>query len=764
MARNRVIYEEAMAKAHSYAWDARWELAVKEYERASAEIPDDLVSRLSLGMAYMELGRHAEALPHYQQAAALAPNDPLPLEKIAAILERLGQKAEAALAYAKLAQLRQAAHEPAQALAAWRQVINLDPQNVDGHVKLAEGLARQGEVAQAADAYVAAAAAARELGQAELAIAHCESALRLDPYHARARALRESLSIGRSLTGRSMAQTRHEVARVEGQPSPIATATQKALSRLAELIFEEQRHSPEARGLAAFEATSPAAERAGAQPGSPEYWEETRAIIGRAIDHQGRGVLDKAIQDYRLLLNRGADYVEVHFNLGVLLYKTMSYDQAVEHLERAAETPDYALASYFTLGQCYRAQGQLESALESYVKLLRGLDTTGSGTETDSLLQLYSSLTSSKGQVKDRERALSFIDGMTTFLTGNGWEKRILKVREQIHNLAAGDVFISLADIVEVPGSDRVLEALQRSQGYLERNLPMASIEECYGILDIAPNYVPVHAHLAEIFVRQNKIEQAVAKYATIASTYQVRGDAPQAISTYRRILDLVPLDVTVRPKLISLLTSRGQIDQALEEYLALAETYYRLAQPDKALEKYQEALTLAHRGSGERNWPVLIRQRIVQLYMQRLDWGRASAMYQEIKQLAPLSVEEHRELVDLYYKAGQASRAESELDELLNGLRKEGRHAQAIELVREMAEDRPAEVGLRMRWAGLLLEQGQREDAIAQLDALGEALLQQGRSKEAIAVIRQIIALKPRHMASYQQLLGQLTAQQDTA
>jgi Flp pilus assembly protein TadD len=60
-------------------------------------------------------------------------------------------------------------------------------------------------------------------------------------------------------------------------------------------------------------------------------------------------------------------------------------------------------------------------------------------------------------------------------------------------------------------------------------------------------------------------------------------------------------MDANIRTKLIEMLVSYGQIDRALEQYMALADTYYQLASTEKARDKYLEALALAPRGTTGR-------------------------------------------------------------------------------------------------------------------------------------------------------------------
>jgi len=745
MAHNQRAFEEALRKAHDYAWAERWDEAVREYERAVAEFPEHQSTRLNLGMAYLQSGRPAEALAQYQQAAELAPDDPLPLDKIAALQQQAGDPQAAAQTYARLAQIWERAHSAGQALAVWQRVVALTPDDAAAHRSIAENLMRLQRADDAVGEYLLAARLFRHQGSIEEAVQCCDEALALHPYSDAARALRESLSVGRPR------DTAGEAATIEGAESPLSAAVQLATSRLAARVFEEQAQDSAPRDLSAFTA----AERA-AVVGADERRKQLGLILGQAIDYQTRGVLDRAIVAYRRALEQGED-LDIRFNLGILCYKATAFDEAIQHLQSTAEVPEYALASCFALAQCHRARGQIEEALENYVRLLHLLDRESGRARSDDFLQLYRSLVGSQGKVRDRERAVAFVDAMTHLLTGKDWRQRLDKVREQMSQLATDDVLVSLAEIVEVQGSDRMLEGMQRSRQYLAQNLPMAATEECYAILEVAPNYLPVHSQLAEILLGQHQVEQAVAKYEMIASTYQMRGDAAQAIGVYRRILDISPLHMAARAKLISLLTSRGQNDEALEEYVATAEAYYQLAQTDKMLETYQEALALAARGSGARNWPLVILKGMADVYMQRLDWNRAANVYQEIKRLEADGDSTQLTLIDLYYRSGQRRRAEAELDELVDRCRQQGRLAEALQALRGLVESYPAEAGVSGRLARLLFESGQKEEAVAELDRLGEQQLEQGRLQDAIATVRQIIALNPQNLSAYQQLLRQL-------
>ena len=77
--------------------------------------------------------------------------------------------------------------------------------------------------------------------------------------------------------------------------------------------------------------------------------------------------------------------------------------------------------------------------------------------------------------------------------------------------------------------------------------------------------------------------------------------------------------------------------------------------------------------------------------------------------------------------------------------------------MLEEAVRLQPQQMALRARLARSYLDAGLREDAIQQLDTLGELQLDAGLRKQAMATVRLIISLNPKNVAAYRQLLAQL-------
>jgi tetratricopeptide (TPR) repeat protein len=141
------------------------------------------------------------------------------------------------------------------------------------------------------------------------------------------------------------------------------------------------------------------------------------------------------------------------------------------------------------------------------------------------------------------------------------------------------------------PLRTQVSQGMRSIENYVAHGLFTAAIEECMAVMELAPQYLDVHLLLGEIYVRQGKTEQAVAKYAVLVETYLANGRIDDAIATFRRILQLEPSNLTYRVKLIELLTRQGRADEALVERIAAADAYQRMGYADRAIGEYEQAL-----------------------------------------------------------------------------------------------------------------------------------------------------------------------------
>ena len=178
----------------------------------------------------------------------------------------------------------------------------------------------------------------------------------------------------------------------------------------------------------------------------------------------------------------------------------------------------------------------------------------------------------------------------------------------------------------------QVTQAVREIENFIGHGLLTAAIEQCMRVIEIAPQYLDIHVLLAEIYVRQGKIEQATPKYVILAEQYLMSGRVDAAIATYRRILQLEPNNLPFRVKLIEMLVQEGRSEEALTERMAAAEAYLRAGYADRAVQEYEQALIA---------WPnsVQVRLNYANALMRAGKSVQSVAEYQRVLQVDPGNV-----------------------------------------------------------------------------------------------------------------------------
>lgn len=731
---NRAIFNDAIKKGHNAAWDGQWKQAAAEYRRALAEFPTDLNVRGNLAQALEELGQLESALKECQAIAKAQPRDPLVWVRVARVQEKLRRNSEASATYLAIADLYVQAKQGPKAIEAWQKAAQLEPDRTDVHQRLAEVYLQSGQSAQAAEEYLALAQIYRKRGDHAKAQNLAEQALGVDARNPAARAFVEEMGRAKTLP--------------TGGLSPVDEAEKAALSRLAETVLEDTLQ--EERDVT-NERRDPAT-----RPQTNQF--EIDTLIARAVDAQMHHRVNEAIEAYRKLMSTGIVRPEIKFNLGLLYFETMRYDEAVELLKETVSDKDYALASHYALGQCYRARGQMDDAVEHFLQVVKIVDLSNvSREQADDLISVYAGLAESYAAKGDRAKAEVFSQSLEEFLTSRGWEDKVTQVRHHLEALRTEDSQTSLAEVIEVPESDKVLEALALCQEYMRRDKLGAASEECLRAIELAPGYLPAHIRLAEVLVRQKRLTEAQAKFQTLAELSAIRGDVKRAESIYRSELKLASDDVVTRSKLIDLMLQQNRHDDALAEYLELGEMYNRQDQPAKALEKFSEGARLAARTSSASPSATTLRHRVAEARVRQGDLRGALTAYQEICQQSPEDERARFYTIDLEFRLGPVDAAVRDLDKLLSRYADLGEPRKALGVLDALVQNYPTQPALVTRLAHLHHALGDVTQAVAILDTLGEAQLSAGNPQAAAATIRQIIALNPPRVEEYHALLAQI-------
>jgi tetratricopeptide (TPR) repeat protein len=563
------VFQKAMSVGHSAAWDQQWDKAAAAYQKALEEIPDHPKALSSLGMALFELQQYDESLGVYQKAVQAAPNDPLPLEKVGQLSERVGKRQEAIQFFMKAAELYIKNQDADKALANWVRVTQLDAEHLNAHSYLAMVHERLGHAQQASTEYLTVAGLLQRSGNADKAAEMIGRALRLVPNSAEARQAQTMLRGGQLLPKPMQSQGGTGALRMPQikllEPSknddtgldPIGEASKHALARLAEIMFDLSDEAMISQGP-----------RRGMQAivrGSGELDQKQGDLtkimlyISQAIEAQTKNKEAQAAEELEKALEAGFTDPALYFDLGLLHSKSDQPESALRNLQVAVKHPDYALGTRLLMGQILRKVGRLPEAVTDYMEALKIADAmVVPADQADALRQLYEPLVEAQIHQTDNAIMELLCNNISQLLIRPNWRTGLLVARDQLPKPAEGTPITPLAEILTQSQSSQIIDSIGKVRALARAGHLRTAMDEAFESFKYAPTYLPLHTLIGDLLIQEGRTQDAIAKYAVVAAAYSARGEATQAVHLLRRIVQVAPMDLVVRNRLIDQLAARG--------------------------------------------------------------------------------------------------------------------------------------------------------------------------------------------------------------
>lgn len=729
---NQQLYEQAMALGDGYAWDQVWDKAIAAYARAIQERPEDPRAHNSLGFALLQTKRYADALRVYTRARQLDPNDPLPLEKGADVLERLGKLKEAAEQYIAVADVYIAQQDLDKAIGNWERATLLTPGLLQIHFRLAQAYERTGKKRAAVIQYLIMAFNFQRSGDKNKALQAVERALRLEPNSPQVLNAKRAIESGELIVLPKTDEERRtgEVAGIQAEENlinpegPLGEVTDKALAELAEAALSGDI--------------------------SPAVTHAIRGIESMKIAEYG-----PAVQAFQKAESMQMSHPSMMMCIAAGLLKQQKWDEAKRYLTRIERSETYGAGIQHGMGLVAIGHRNQREAAD---RLLRALELVDIGLamnpeESDQIKTVWTALSQSTVGMQDRDLA-NRNDQFIKALTGKDWKIGIQDTRRALaEHMRSGDA----KELIDLIGNKEIVESVGRIDRYLKNGLLKLAIEEAHYAIEKSPTSLPVHQRIAQVLMEEGKVQEAIVKYNLVAQSYLSRDDTASASGILYEVIKVAPTDVGLRTSLIELLERQEKWHEVLDEYIGLGQAYYELADMEQARATYNEANRLAQRLEAPLDKRVQVLKHIAEIDMSRLDLRQAQRTYEQIRQLVPNDEQPRRALVDIYYRLNNAIEATKELDGLLRLYAQSKRGDQIISLLESLIGSRPNDMGVRSRMAAVYRQIGRKQDAIAQLDALGELQLEAGLYQDACATIKQIVQLGPQDLEQYKTLLQQL-------
>ncbi len=446
--------------------------------------------------------------------------------------------------------------------------------------------------------------------------------------------------------------------------------------------------------------------------------------ISQAIEDQTSGQDENAIAELEKAVNGGIKDQAAFFNLGYLLSKTGRGEKALRHLQASVKNETYTIAARLLMGQIKRSTDHLSEAAVEYMEALRAADSLCVPAEQAAELhQAYEPYLDAVSKAKKSTELERICNNIQNLLFRADWFAHVRQAREQLPEETAGAPCHPLVEILVQVQNSQVIDALTRVRDLAKQNHLRAAMEAAYTALQEAPFYLPLHSLMGDILNQQGFTQDAITKYNMVAAAYSVRGEASQAVAFLRRVVKTNPMDLAARTRLIEQLTTRGLVDEALSEYLDLADIQYRLAEMDQARSTYATALELAEQDISKRSWSIKLLHRMADLDMQRLDLQSALHLYQRIRSLQPEDPDTRKKVVLLQLRLGQRREAVDELDRYFSLLGNTGRSGEIIPFLEDLVKEEPNQVPLHQVLAEHYQRAGRLQEAEAERGILGKLM-----------------------------------------
>ncbi|MCG8588651.1 MAG: tetratricopeptide repeat protein, partial [Proteobacteria bacterium] len=196
--------------------------------------------------------------------------------------------------------------------------------------------------------------------------------------------------------------------------------------------------------------------------------------------------------------------------------------------------------------------------------------------------------------------------------------------------------------------------------------------------------------------VNKRKVLDAARKFAK-------KGAKEKALKEYATLLKLEPRDSKLRVEVGDLHRRWGQVDDAITQYVKVADQYRDEGFDPKAVAVYKQILTL-------------------------------DAKRHEVRV----------SLADVYQRMALDAQAIGELQAAADGYHKEGRKREALELLRKMATLDPTNTTSRLKVADLLRQEGMEDEAFQEYAEVAEEFDRQSEPEGAVNARRRMLELRP--------------------
>jgi pilus assembly protein FimV len=192
----------------------------------------------------------------------------------------------------------------------------------------------------------------------------------------------------------------------------------------------------------------------------------------------------------------------------------------------------------------------------------------------------------------------------------------------------------------------------------------------------------------------------------------------------------------------------KGQIDKAVKEYLRI------VREDPKDVRVWLKIGDLyAKKGSKQEASETYLK--VARFYQEQGFYLKAVAVYKQILKLDPRLVEVNLKLAELYRQLGLLSDAMQHFELVAAHFHRDGKTKEALATVRQLVDLDPENVATRIKLAELYSKEGMTVEAVAEFTAVCETLRKLNRQDDFIKVAERLLWHKPEMRELNRELAG---------